>query len=215
MTRKNDTLRLKRAATYYLVDKLYSVYDEVGLKSDNKYSKLRADILGLTVRGQTVIVEIKSCWADFTSDTKWESYLPFANKMYFAISIELFESKHGAYIKDRLKAHGVGLMVVTEGGNVIVKQNAKHRKVKGDLKRWIITKMAWRGGFCKATADRSMRFNLRSVQTPHREVNLLEFLTMPKSERTIYFAANPRCGFKKYINYPLLDSKFITGGICD
>lgn len=210
MDRKSETLRIKHAATYYLTDKNFSVYDEVGLKSDSRYSRLRADLLGITVSGEIVIVEVKSCWQDFTSDNKWEKYLAFCNKMYFAISADLYNSKHSEHIIKRLKEFGIGLLVVSDLGSVSVKSNCKRRKVLGKTRRWLITKLAWRGGFCKATADRSMRFNTSFNPTT---INLLEFLTTSKADRQKYLAAYPNCGYKKYINYPILDPKFIVGTV--
>lgn len=210
MNRRSETLRIKHAATYYLTDKNYSVYDEVGLKSDRRYSKLRADLVGITIAGQIVIVEVKSCWQDFTTDTKWENYLAFCNKMYFAISSQLYESKHGEHITKRLKEHGIGLLVVSDLGKVSVKSNCKHRKVLGKARRWLITKLAWRGGFCKATADRSMRFTTSVYGVA---INLLEFLTLSKSDRQMYVADHPTCGYKKYMNYPLLNPDFIIGTV--
>lgn len=208
MNRKSETLRIRKAATYYLTDKNYSIYDEVGLKSSSKSSKLRADLLGVTMAGQIILIEVKSCWQDFTSDTKWEQYLKFCNKMYFAIADSLYESKHGEYIKKRLKEFGVGLLVVFADGTIKVMSNAKHKKLEGKTRRWIITKLAWRGGFCKATSDRSMRFSTKAVTDT---VNLLEFLTMSKVDRSSYISKYPNCGYKKYVNYPNLSPDYILG----
>lgn len=209
MNRKAETLRLKNAATYYMVDKNYSVYDEVGLKSCNKYSRLRADLIGINIKADIFLVEVKSCWQDFITDTKWENYLDFCNKMYFAISEELYGSKHKEYICKKLKEFGIGILLVYNDGKVKVVLNAKKRKVVGKTRKWLITKLAWRGGYCKATADKSMRFNTNKLT---EECNLLEFLTWAKSARAIYISKWPKCGFKKYINYPVLDSKFIIAG---
>ncbi len=46
----------------------------------------RADMAGLCPRGRLFIAEIKSCEADFTTDGKWEDYLPFCDAFYFAVS---------------------------------------------------------------------------------------------------------------------------------
>lgn len=209
--RKQTTLQIKQAVTYYLADKLFSVYDEVGLKSSSRSSKLRADILGFNQKGHIILVEVKSCYQDFKADTKWESYLPFCNKMYFAVTNEFFVSKHSAELISRCTDHGIGIMVLLECGNLVVKKNARSKRVDGKIRRWIITKMAWRGGYSKATTDRSMRFQCGVEDC---QINLLEFLTLSKSDRNIYQAKFPKSGFKKYVNYPRLDPKFIVGDPC-
>lgn len=206
MSRKNVTLRLRRAATYYFVDKNFAVYDEVGLKSSKRYSKLRADILAVDTKGYINIVEIKSCWNDYISDTKWKSYLPFCNKLYFLITSDLFDSKHGQYIKESLKEHGVGLMVISAEGSVRVVSNASKRKVAGSVRRWLITKLAWRGGFSKATIDRSMRFDVSDKPTEQMKLSLIQFLGLCKADRSCYISTNKNCGYKKYLNYPMLNT---------
>jgi hypothetical protein len=210
MNRKSETLRIKNAATYYMVDKNYSVYDEVGLKSCNKSSRLRADLIGLNIKADILLIEVKSCWQDFVTDTKWENYLSFCNKMYFALSESLYESKHKDFLRKRLSEFGIGILLVNSKGNVKVVLNAKKRKVDGKTRRWLVTKLAWRGGYCKATSDRSMRFNTNLTDD---NSSLLEFLTWPKSARAIYVSKYPKCGYKKYINYPILDDKFIVGSV--
>ncbi len=45
----------------------------------------RADIVGIQKSGRIVIVEVKSCLADFRSDRKWQDYLPFSDEFYFAV----------------------------------------------------------------------------------------------------------------------------------
>lgn len=45
----------------------------------------RADIVAVSASGDVTIVEIKSCLADFKSDTKWQEYLCFCDRFYFAV----------------------------------------------------------------------------------------------------------------------------------
>lgn len=206
MSRKETTLRLRRVATYYFVDKGFSVYDEVGLKASKHRSNLRADILAFNMKGDLIITEIKSSWRDFVSDTKWESYLDYCNKMYFLITLELFESKQGEHIKKRAKEHGAGILVVDLNGSVRAAVNAKRRKVPGKTRRWLLTKLAWRGGFSKATTDRSMRFDCSAHPKPMQDLSLIQFLGLCKADRSTYLSKNPRCGYKRYLAYPLLNT---------
>lgn len=45
----------------------------------------RADVAALNDAGQLVIVEIKVSVSDYRSDTKWQSYLEYCDKFYFAV----------------------------------------------------------------------------------------------------------------------------------
>jgi hypothetical protein len=45
----------------------------------------RADVIALDGRGGIAIVEVKSSRADFTGDGKWQAYLDFCDRFYFAV----------------------------------------------------------------------------------------------------------------------------------
>ena len=48
----------------------------------------RADVVALSSGGDVVIVEIKSCLLDYQSDGKWQDYLPFCDRLYFAVAAD-------------------------------------------------------------------------------------------------------------------------------
>ena len=48
----------------------------------------RADLLCLSDKGEVTIVEVKSSVADFQADHKWQDYLEFCDRFYFAVSDE-------------------------------------------------------------------------------------------------------------------------------
>jgi hypothetical protein len=48
----------------------------------------RADLMGLSPKGQVVIVEVKSGIEDFKADLKWQEYRPFCDQFYFAVAPE-------------------------------------------------------------------------------------------------------------------------------
>lgn len=68
----------------------------------------RADVIGVDRDGRFVIVEVKSCAADFLSDGKWEDYLEFCDRYYFAVSPdfpqELLPAEHGLIVADAFNA---------------------------------------------------------------------------------------------------------------
>lgn len=201
--RAETTLNLKRAASYYFINKGYAVHDEIGLKSGKAYSKFRADILALNTKGEIIIAEIKSSWQDFISDTKWHRYTEFCDKMYFVITEDLADSDKGSYIVERAKEHGVGVLVLFESSIRAIKNAKKLTKLKGEQRHWLITKLAWRGGYSKASTDKSMRFDVTDRRIDRREISLLQFIGLCKADRSIYLKKHPRCGFKKYLNYPV------------
>lgn len=45
----------------------------------------RVDVIALNGGGETLIVEVKSCAADFRADRKWMEYLPYCDLFYFAV----------------------------------------------------------------------------------------------------------------------------------
>jgi len=68
----------------------------------------RADIVALSGSGDITIVEIKSCLLDYQSDAKWQDYLPFCDRLYFAVSSdfprEIIPSSAGLIVADRYGA---------------------------------------------------------------------------------------------------------------
>ena len=48
----------------------------------------RVDVIALDGQGTTSIVEIKSSVQDFRSDGKWQEYLDFCDRFYFAVAPE-------------------------------------------------------------------------------------------------------------------------------
>ncbi len=81
----------------------YSTVTELPL-SDGR----RADIVALGGDGTVMIVEVKSCAADFRSDRKWRDYAAHCDRLYFAISEatppEIMPAEAGLILADRFGA---------------------------------------------------------------------------------------------------------------
>lgn len=89
----------------------------------SRYGRVRADLIAMNHKHQTVIVETKSCPADFRSDAKWESYLPLCNKFYFAA-----DPKTAEYIRNALierKAKGIGVIAVETTDRPVLLENVR------------------------------------------------------------------------------------------
>src|SRR5690606_32694583 len=65
----------------------------------------RADIVGISDKGEIWIVEIKSCVADFQSDRKWHTYREFCDRLWFAVGrdfpVEILPPDTGLILADR------------------------------------------------------------------------------------------------------------------
>lgn len=74
-------------------------------------AKRRADVVALNAAGEIVIVEIKSCRADFRTDQKWPEYRDFCDRFFFAVDTdfprEILPAECGLIIADR---HGGAIL---------------------------------------------------------------------------------------------------------
>lgn len=69
---------------------------------------LRVDVMALGPKGEVWIVECKSSRVDFTSDTKWQNYLEWADRFFWAVDdafpTELLPDETGLIIADAYDA---------------------------------------------------------------------------------------------------------------
>lgn len=49
---------------------------------------LRVDVMAVGPKGEVWVVECKSCRADFRADAKWEGYLPWCDRFFWAVDSE-------------------------------------------------------------------------------------------------------------------------------
>ena len=77
---------------------------------------LRTDVMALAPNGEIWVVECKSSVADFRSDAKWEGYLEWCDRFYFAGPADL---------PDDLLPEDHGLMIADGYGAEIVRQADK------------------------------------------------------------------------------------------
>ena len=69
---------------------------------------LRVDIMALGPKGELWIIECKSSRADFNSDSKWETYLEWSDRFFWAVDedfpTEILPAKNGLIIADAYDA---------------------------------------------------------------------------------------------------------------
>lgn len=74
---------------------------------------LRADLFALGPQNEIWLVECKSSRADFLSDRKWDGYLPYCDRFFWAVSADF---------PDEILPPGMGLMRVDAFGGEIIQQ---------------------------------------------------------------------------------------------
>jgi len=146
LSRNQVAPSLVKQVTAVFAKEVASVHFEVGVAPRGR---LRADIVALNMKRHIVICEVKSCWADFSTDNKWKRYLEYSNQFYFVITDALWES-HGEKLKEQLKGSGAGIMVCSLRSGVRRVVSASKRRVPPLYKLWLITKLAWIGGQSRA-----------------------------------------------------------------
>ncbi|MDR0252310.1 MAG: MmcB family DNA repair protein [Brucellaceae bacterium] len=78
--RQSDAaLMVRRGVQRLCLDLNITVLPEVSLKSGR-----RADLIGLTRKGEIWIIEIKSSVEDWKADQKWPDYRNFCDRLFFA-----------------------------------------------------------------------------------------------------------------------------------
>ncbi|HXF53264.1 MAG TPA: MmcB family DNA repair protein [Hyphomicrobiaceae bacterium] len=78
----------------------------------------RADVVGLSAKGDIWIVEIKSCVADFRADHKWREYADYCDRLLFAVDPSF---------PNELIPQEVGLIVADRHGGAILRDTVGHR----------------------------------------------------------------------------------------
>lgn len=79
-------------------------YDFVSVEELVPTSGLRVDVMGLGPKSEIWIVECKSSRADFQSDHKWQGYVEWCDRFFFAVDAdfptELLPDESGLIIAD-------------------------------------------------------------------------------------------------------------------
>lgn len=82
-TQRLDGIAIARGVVRLLAEHDRPSITEVRLKNGR-----RADVMSLAKDGEVWIVEVKSSVADFRSDAKWQDYLEFCDRYFFAIPLD-------------------------------------------------------------------------------------------------------------------------------
>lgn len=136
MSRKEITAKLTQAAVMYMTKKGFAVFTEIGVEP---WGKRKVDVMAFNLKREIVIFEVKSCRADYQTDTKWRVYLQYSNRMYFVVKEADLEWARELIDKD------VGIAYLhSSSGHLRVSRPAQRRSVLGKTKRDMFTRMAYR-----------------------------------------------------------------------
>lgn len=86
----SDTLqdRLDGIAIARGVVRLLAEHDRPSITEVRLKNGRRADVMSLAKDGEVWIVEVKSSVADYRSDSKWQDYLEFCDRYFFAVPLD-------------------------------------------------------------------------------------------------------------------------------
>jgi hypothetical protein len=118
-------------------------HDFVSVEELVPTSGLRVDVMALGPKGQIWIIECKSSRADFQSDHKWEGYLPWCDRFFWAVDTdfptELLPDDTGLIIADGYDAEiirmGPDSALAAARRKVLVQKFARHAAVRAQLAR--------------------------------------------------------------------------------
>lgn len=104
----------------------------------------RADMMALGPKGDIIIIEIKSSVADYMADNKWEDYLDYCDRFFFAVPPE--------FPAEELLPDDVGYIVADKYGAEILREGAHDGRLP-PARRKAVTLL-----FARMAARRVMRF---------------------------------------------------------
>ncbi len=137
-----DTLRpgqlLARGVCRHLLS-----HDFVTVEELTPTPGLRVDVMALGPRGEIWVVECKSSRADFMSDAKWQGYLEWCDRYFFAVDeafpTELLPMETGLIIADAYDAEIVRMApedkLAPARRKVMVQKFARHAALRQQAAR--------------------------------------------------------------------------------
>lgn len=93
---------IQRGVARAMIDSDHAVLSELPLANGR-----RADLVAVDHAGRITLVEIKTCRADFLCDHKWQDYLAYCDRFYFAVGsdfpCDLLPAGEGLILADRFE----------------------------------------------------------------------------------------------------------------
>ena len=100
---------------------------------------LRVDVMALGPKGELWVIECKSSRADFQSDRKWQGYLEFCDRFFWAVDadfpLELLPDETGLIVADHYDAEIVRMGPELKL-NAARRKGLTHRFARHAARRW-------------------------------------------------------------------------------
>ncbi|WP_342078676.1 MmcB family DNA repair protein [Yoonia sp. SS1-5] len=118
-------------------------HDFVSVEELTPTSGLRVDVMGLGPKGEVWIVECKSSRADFQSDHKWQGYIEWCDRLFFAVDsafpTELLPDDMGLIIADGYDAEIIRMAperrLAPARRKVMIQKFARHAAIRAHIAR--------------------------------------------------------------------------------
>ena len=118
-------------------------HDFVSVEELTPAPGLRVDVMALGPKGEVWVIECKSSRADFTSDCKWQNYLEWCDRFFWAVDqdfpTELLPDETGLIIADGYDAEiirmGPETRLASARRKVMVQKFARHAAVRAQAAR--------------------------------------------------------------------------------
>lgn len=103
--RQSDrAMMIRRGVQILLAEMRFAMLPEMTLSNGR-----RADLIGLSEKGEIWIIEIKSSIEDFRVDRKWPDYRRYCDRLFFAthsgVPLEIFPEDCGLFLSDGYSGH--------------------------------------------------------------------------------------------------------------
>jgi hypothetical protein len=102
----------------------------------------RADVMAVGVKGEVIIVEVKSCLQDYATDQKWPEYAPYCDRFFFAVDCDF---------PQEVIPEGVGLICADGFGGAVIRDALALAPLTPARRRAVTL------GFARLAAARLMR----------------------------------------------------------
>ncbi|MCV3272626.1 MmcB family DNA repair protein [Roseobacter sinensis] len=112
--------------------RLLSSYGFVSVEELIPARGLRVDVMGLGPKGEIWVIECKSSRADFCSDHKWEGYLEWCDRFFWAVD---------EYFPTELLPDHTGLIIADAYGGEVVRMGPE-TKLAAARRKVLIQKVA-------------------------------------------------------------------------
>lgn len=114
------------------VARLLASYGFVSVEELIPSRGLRVDVMGLGPKGEIWVIECKSSRADFQSDHKWEGYLEWCDRFFWAVD---------AHFPTELLPFDSGLIIADAYGAEVIRMGAE-TKLPAARRKVMIQKLA-------------------------------------------------------------------------